>query len=95
MNNFIRYFERGPDGMWTCVLSADLETVQGRVQVTSGTRFAPGTLFMGIDLVGMLEHELHRRNSHASPPISQPPKTPYMIRLPLRAAPLKPERRPG
>jgi hypothetical protein len=74
MKNFIRHFERGPDGMWTCVSAADLETVQGRVQVTSGTRFAPGTLFMGIDLVGMLEDELHRRNSHASPLISQSPQ---------------------
>ena len=74
MKNFIRHFERGADGMWTCVSSADLQTVQGRVQVTSGTRLAPGTLFMGIDLVGMLEDELHKHNNHASPLISRSPQ---------------------
>jgi len=74
MKNFIRHFERGDDGMWTCVSSANLETVQGRVQVTCGTRLAPGTLFMGVDLVGMLEDELHKHNNHASPLISQSPE---------------------
>jgi len=47
--------------MWTCVSPAELETLKGRVQVTPGTRFAPGTLFMGIDLVGMLEEERERQ----------------------------------
>ena len=61
MKNFITHFRRDPDGMWTCVSPAELETLKGRVQVTPGTRFAPGTLFMGIDLVGMLEEERERQ----------------------------------
>ena len=69
MKTFIKHFTRAPDGMWTCVSAAELETVRGRVQVTPGTRFAPGTLFMGIDLVGMLEEEL-KVNGHARRPIS-------------------------
>ena len=60
MQNFIKSFVREPDGVWVCVAPAELETVKGRVQVTPGMRFAPGTLFMGIDLVGMLEDELQR-----------------------------------
>ena len=74
MKNFIKHFTRRLDGVWTCVSAADLETVQGRVQVTPGTRFAPGTLFMGIDLVGMLDDELSRKNGHASLPDSLSPQ---------------------
>ena len=73
MKNFIKQFTRRTDGVWPCVSAADLETLQGRVQVTPGTRFAPGTLFMGIDLVGMLEDEL-RKNGHASLPDSLSPQ---------------------
>ena len=71
MKNFIEHFVRLPGGMWTCVSSAELQTAQGRVQVTSGTHFGPGTLFMGIDVVAMLEDESRRRNSRASPRNSQ------------------------
>ena len=60
MQNFIKSFERGADGGRVCVAPAELKTFKGRVQVTPGTRFAPGTLFMGIDLVGMLEDERKR-----------------------------------
>ena len=71
MKNFIKHFAREPDGMWTCVSPAELETVRGRVQVTPGTRFSPGTLFMGIDLVGMLEDEFRKVNGHALPNFPQ------------------------
>ena len=73
MKDFLRHFVRWPGGMWACASSVELETSQGRVQVTSGTHFGPGTLFMGVDLVAMLEDEWHRRNSYASPRVSQSP----------------------
>jgi len=73
MKDFIRHFVRWPGGMWTCVSSAELETSQGRVQVSSGTHLGPGTLFMGVDVVTMLEDESRRRNSRARPRISQFP----------------------
>ena len=64
MQDFIKHFTRRHDGIWTCVSPFDLKVVRGHVQVTPGTRLAPGTLFMGIDFAGMLEDEfmkLHRR----------------------------------
>jgi hypothetical protein len=76
MKDFIKHFRRERDGMWTCVSAANLETVQGRVQVAPGTRFSSGTLFMGIDLVGMLEDEFSKVNGHASPLVSQSPQDP-------------------
>ena len=60
VQNFIKHFVREHDGAWTCVSPAEIETIKGRVQVTRGARFTPGTLFMGIDLVGMLEDERER-----------------------------------
>ena len=74
MKNFIKHFRREYNGAWRCVASAELETVKGRVQVTPGTRFAPGTLFMGIDLVGMLEDEYNKVNGHGSPLFTQLPE---------------------
>ena len=67
MKNFLKSFVREPDGVWTCVAFAELSTLKGRAQVTPGTRFAPGTLFMGIDLVAMLEEELNSMRGNSSP----------------------------
>jgi len=69
MHNFIKHFVRQQDGAWMCTSPATLETVKGRVQVSPDTRFTAGTLFNGIDLVGMLDDEYlrQRRNGHASP----------------------------
>ena len=61
MQNFIMSFVREPGGIWVCVAPAELETVKGRrVKVPPGTRFAPGTSFMGVDVVERLEGELSR-----------------------------------
>ena len=76
MRNFIKHFRRDRDGVWTCVSPVDLETVQGRVQVIPGTSFPPDTLFMGVDLVGMLDDDFSKANCHASPLVSQPPQDP-------------------
>jgi len=74
MKDFIKHFTRGHDGIWTCVSLFDLKVVQGHVQVTPGTRLAPGTLFMGIDFAGMLEDGFIKLNRHASQLISQSPQ---------------------
>jgi hypothetical protein len=48
-------FRRNPDGSWTCVALATLNGPNGRIQVTPGTTFAPGTTFMGVELVAWLD----------------------------------------
>ena len=46
-----------------CVESATLDLPQGRVQVTEGTRFVVGTIFMNVDIARMLDQEYSRRNT--------------------------------
>ena len=55
---FVRHFCRNDDGSWTCVSHATLECPKGRIQVTEGSRFYPGTEFMGFDLVKWLDDQL-------------------------------------
>jgi hypothetical protein len=57
MKDFINKFERQSDGSWVCVSFAEITTVMGRIQVTEGTRFMPGTVFMAVDIVRLLEQE--------------------------------------
>ena len=60
MQDFFPAFMRNADGSWTCVAAATLAHAAGRIQVAEGTRFYPGTTFMGIDLVRLLEDERRR-----------------------------------
>jgi hypothetical protein len=53
--HFVRNFRRNADGSWTCVAHATLSTPKGRIQVTEGSCFFPGTTFMGFDLARWLE----------------------------------------
>lgn len=55
MQEFIKVFARDPDGAWVCISPATLETASGRIQVTAGSRFAPGTIFMGVDMAAWLD----------------------------------------
>ena len=57
MRQFIKHFIREADGSWRCVDSATIDTPAGRIQVTAGALFTPGTSFMGCDLVEMLDEE--------------------------------------
>lgn len=57
MQNFIRHFRRDPLGVWICVSDAELQLPEGRIQVTLGSRFAPGTRFMNVDLAALLEEQ--------------------------------------
>jgi hypothetical protein len=63
MEVFLRSFARNPDGSWTCIAPATLVHPQGRIQVTQGTRFFPGTSFMGIDLAAWLETQLGEKQT--------------------------------
>jgi hypothetical protein len=60
-DRFIAHFCRNPDGSWTCTSAATVETPKGRIQVTEGSRFYPGTSFMGFDLARWLEQGLGDR----------------------------------
>ena len=55
METFIRNFVRDADGCWRCISPAELQVPVGRIQVAPGTTFTKGTMFMGIDLVTLLE----------------------------------------
>ena len=55
MRNFIKAFERNPNGSWTCIAPATLDGPNGRIQVAPGLIVLPGTIFMGIDLATWLE----------------------------------------
>jgi len=57
VKDFIKHFVRDPNGTWTCVSPAELDGPSGRIQVTAGSRFAPGTTFMGVDLAKWLEEQ--------------------------------------
>lgn len=55
MNKLSETFSRNADGSWTCRSLASLDGPNGRIQVTPGTTFAPGTTFMGVELVAWLD----------------------------------------
>ena len=91
MKDLIKHFRRGRDGSWTCIAYAEIRHPQGRIQVAEGARFTPGTIFMAVDIVTMLEQELHRLHD-ATRPISQSPQNPISGRPSL---PSHLERRPA
>ena len=55
MGAFIGSFRRNADGSWTCVAPVTLIHPRGRIQVTEGTCFQPGTIFMGVDVAAWLD----------------------------------------
>jgi hypothetical protein len=57
VQDFIKHFVREPAGSWRCVSFVEIPTHMGRIQVPEGTRFMPGTIFMGVDIVKLLEQE--------------------------------------
>ena len=65
-DDFASHFCRNPDGSWTCVSPAALQGPNGRVQVTQGSRFYPGTIFMGFDIARWLEARIAGRAGRCS-----------------------------
>jgi hypothetical protein len=55
MNDLRKDFVREKDGAWVCVKPTELVLASGRIQIAAGTRFTPGTRFMGVDLARLLE----------------------------------------
>ena len=67
MSKLLRAFRREADGTWVCVEPATFDGPNGRVQVTPGTAYTPGTRFMGADLAKWLDEQLAlfgKRPSH-------------------------------
>jgi hypothetical protein len=62
MDEFIKHFCKNADGSWTCTSAATLSIPSGRIQVTEGSRFYPGTSFMGVDLAKWLQQHLDDRS---------------------------------
>jgi hypothetical protein len=58
VDEFLKAFRRDPGGTWICVEPTTFEGPNGRMQVTPGTRFAPGSKFMGADLAKWLDEQL-------------------------------------
>jgi hypothetical protein len=56
-HEFAAHFRKNPDGSWTCTAHATLRCPKGRIQVTEGSTFYPGTTFMGFDLARWLDEE--------------------------------------
>ncbi|HEY3075469.1 MAG TPA: hypothetical protein VGJ74_09875 [Burkholderiales bacterium] len=55
MREFIKAFDRHPNGSWTCIAPATFNAPSGRIQVAPGLIVMPGQIFMGIDLASWLE----------------------------------------
>jgi hypothetical protein len=57
MDDFFQSFRRSETGTWTCLSAVTLRHPMGRIQVTPGTTFAPGTNFMGVDVAAWLDEQ--------------------------------------
>jgi hypothetical protein len=56
----LKAFQRNEDGSWTCVAPVRIDHPRGRIEVTPGTRVAPNTVFMGVDLAAWLEEQARK-----------------------------------
>jgi hypothetical protein len=61
-DDFARHFFKDHDGSWLCTSPATLNGPNGRIQVTAGSRFYPGTIFMGFDLASWLDQRFGYRD---------------------------------
>ena len=52
---FLKRFQRQPDGAWACVKALKIAGPNEPVTIGQGTRFGPGALFMGLDLAKELD----------------------------------------
>jgi hypothetical protein len=60
LGEVLKAFRRERNGTWVCVAPTTFDGPNGRIQVTPGTAFAPGTTFMGADLAKWLDEQLER-----------------------------------
>jgi hypothetical protein len=66
MSEFIRHFTRDGQGRWTCVTQAEVIAPAGRIQVTPGTTFARGTMFMNFDIAAALDDQYEKERRHSA-----------------------------
>jgi hypothetical protein len=66
MSEFIRHFTRDERGRWTCVTQAEVIAPAGRIQVTPGTTFARGTMFMNFDIAAALDEQYETERRHSA-----------------------------
>jgi hypothetical protein len=59
----LQSFRRNKAGTWTCVSAVTLHHPKGRIQVTPGTTFAPGTVFMGVDVAAWLDEQMRSKDA--------------------------------
>jgi hypothetical protein len=52
---FLNRFQRSPNGVWACTNPINVNGPNGLVVIGQGTRFGPGTLFLGLDLARELD----------------------------------------
>jgi len=62
MEDVLNCFQRHENGSWTCVSPTTINHPHGRIQVTVGSTFQPGTIFMGVDLASWLDEQASRQN---------------------------------
>ena len=55
MDEFATHFCRNSDGSWSCISAGTFNGPNGRIQVTPGSTFYRGTMFMGFDLAAWLD----------------------------------------
>ena len=67
MDEFVDHFCKNADGSWTCMSAGTFNGPTGRIQVTPGSRFFVGTIFMGFDLAAWLDEQLANRAAECSP----------------------------
>ena len=48
-------FKKNPDGSWTTVKAVTITGSTGQIQIAPGQTFKKKVLFMGVDLVALLE----------------------------------------
>jgi hypothetical protein len=60
VEGFIKRFRREGAGVWICIEPAELLLPQGRIQITPGTRFTRGTMFMNVELARLLDEQYER-----------------------------------
>jgi hypothetical protein len=63
VEDFWKSWRRSDTGTWTCLAASTLDHPDGRIQVTPGTSFAPGTSFMGVDLAAWLDEQMRQRDA--------------------------------
>ena len=67
MDEFATHFCRNSDGSWSCISSGTFNGPNGRIQVTPGSTFYRGTMFMGFDLAAWLDELAGQRPGRAAP----------------------------